>query len=247
MNRATFVLTLPLLLCSLWASGMAVAQEKDSYSYATYFYCDVTQQERADEIVEKLNKPIYDAAVADGSITGWGWLAHHTGGKWRRVQFHQAPSIDALLAAQEKIGDQIEAKNKAMSQEAGKICNSHDDYIWKTVAGNSAARGKAGFSVYYVCDFGREAQADELIKRVFAPMYDKLVAEGKLTTWGWLEHIVGGEYRRLATLTAPDVKSLVAARSSIVAAFEDDPLADTLDEICGSHADYIWETKAGKP
>lgn len=247
MNKATTCLTLPLLVCSLYASGMAVAQEKDSYSYATYFYCDVTQQERADEIVEKLDKPIYDAAVADGSITSWGWLAHHTGGKWRRVQFHQAPSIDALLAAQKKIGDQIEAKNKAMSQEAGKICNSHDDYIWKVVAGNAGARGKVGFTVYYVCDSGREAQADELIKRVFAPMFDKLVAEGKLTTWGWLEHIVGGEYRRLATMTAGDVKSLMAARSSIVAAWQDDPLAETLDDICGSHADYIWETKSGKP
>ena len=249
MKRATFVLTLPLLMCSLWASGIAVAQEKDSYTYATYFYCDVTRQERADEIVEKLDKPFYDAAVADGSITGWSWLAHHTGGKWRRVQFHQASSIDALLAAQEKIGDAIEAKNKAMSEEAGKICNSHDDYIWKVVAGNATtqARGKAAFSVYYVCDSGREDQADALVKQVFAPMYDKLVAEGKLTSWGWLEHIVGGEYRRLSTMTAPDVKSLLAARGSIVAALHDDPLADAFTDICGSHADYVWESKSGKP
>lgn len=125
---------------------------------------------------------------------------HHTGGKWRQVQYHMAPSIDALLASQEKIGDQMDAKNnKALNQEAGKICNAHDDYIWRRVAGTTGPRGKAAFSTYYVCDQGREDQADALMKRVFAPMLDKMVAEGKLTTWGWMEHIVGGEYRRLAT------------------------------------------------
>ncbi len=249
MKRLLTDVALPLVACSLWVSATAVAQEQktDAYSYATYFYCDVTQQERADEIVQKLDKPIYDAAVADASITSWGWLAHHTGGKWRRVQYHTAPSIDALLASQEKIGDQIEAKNKTMAQELGKICNSHDDYIWRRVAGNSAKRGQFGFSTYYVCDSGREAQADALITRIFAPMFDKMVAEGKLATWNWMEHIVGGEYRRLATMTAPDLKSLMTARGSLVAALQDDALAETLDSICGSHADYIWETKAESP
>lgn len=71
--------------------------------------------------------------------------------------------------------------------------------------------------------------------------------EGKLTTWGWMEHIVGGEYRRLATMTAGDVTSLMAARSAVVAAFQDDPLADTLTDICGSHTDYIWEIKVENP
>lgn len=236
-----------LLLCAASVGSVAHAQSKDTYTYSTYFYCDVTQQERADEIVEKLDKPVYDAAVTDGSITAWGWMAHHTGGKWRRAEYHQAPSIDALVAAQKKIGDQIEAKNKALSTEAGKICNSHDDYIWRRVAGNAGPRGKVSFSVYYVCDSGREDQADALVKRVFAPMYDKLVAEGKLMTWGWMEHIVGGEYRRLSTITAADVNSLVAARTSIVTAMQDDPLAATLDDICGSHADYIWEIKFEKP
>jgi hypothetical protein len=244
MKTTGFVL--PLLLYSLGVGGTAIAQEQDSYTYATYFYCDVTQQERADEIVDQLDRPIYEAAVASGGITGLGWLIHHTGGKWRRLSYHNAPSIDALLAAQQKIGDEVEGKNKALDEEMGKICNSHDDYIWKRVAGNTGPRGKAGFSVYYVCDMTREDQADALIKRVFAPMYDKLVAEGKLTSWGWMEHIVGGEYRRLSTITAADMKSLLAARSSIIEALDKDPLDDTLTDICGSHADYVWEIKFEK-
>lgn len=249
MDKSTAAVAAVLLLLGTSGGQVASAQAPESFTYATYFYCDVALQDRADEIVEQLDKPAFDAAVAGGSVTGWGWLKHHTGGKWRRVQYYSAPSIDALLDAQKKVNDQTDAtaKGKALGKEFGNACKSHDDYIWHSVAGNGGARGPAGFSVYYVCDSSRESQADALVKRVFAPMYDKMVAEGKLVSWGWMEHVVGGEYRRLATLTAKDMTTLVAARSAIVAAMEDDPLADTLNDICGSHADYMWETKFAKP
>jgi hypothetical protein len=250
MRRLSAGLMASLLLCGVGGSSIANAKDAERYTYATYFYCDVTQQERADEIVEQLDKPLFDAAVAGGSVSGWGWMAHHTGGKWRRVQYYSAPSIEALLDAQKKIDDQAEAtaKGKALGKEFGNACKAHDDYIWRSVAGNAGtARGAAAFSVYYVCDSSREDQADELIKRIYAPMYDKMVAEGKLTSWGWMEHIVGGEYRRLATMTAKDMSSLVAARSAVVAALQDDPLSSVLDDICGSHADYMWETRFTKP
>jgi len=228
------------------ANVMGQEDAAGSYIYSTYFYCDVTRQDRADEIVEKLDKPIYDAAVDDGTITGWGWLVHHTGGKWRRAQYYMAPDIESLLSAQSTIGDQIEAKNKKMADESGAICNAHEDYIWRMLAGNEAGpRGSAGFSVYYVCD-NREAQADALVKTIFAPIYDRLVTEGKLVSWGWSEHIVGGEYRRLATMTAKDMPSLMSARSAAVEALEDEDLGPAFDDICFSHADYIWDIKFEK-
>ena len=250
MNKSSAALAALLLLGGSGASVSAHAQGQESYTYATYFYCDVTQQDRADEIVEQLDKPAFDAVVAGGGASAWGWLKHHTGGKWRRVQYYSASSIDALLAAQKAVTDRTEAtaKGKALGKEFGDACKSHDDYIWRSVAGNvGATRGPAAFSVYYVCDSSREDQADALIKRVYAPVYDKMVAEGKLTSWGWMEHIVGGEYRRLATMTAKDMSSLMAARGALVAEFQDDPLSGVLDDICGSHADYMWETKFSTP
>lgn len=247
MRRFSTALAAFLLL--LGPAGTVAAQDKEIYTYATYHYCDVDKQDRADQIVEQVDKPLLDAAVAAGRLTAWGWMAHHTGGKWRRVQFSQASSLDGLLAAQQSMNDQAEAtaKGKALGKEFGAACRSHDDYIWRGVAGTIGARGKAGFSVYYVCDSSRESQVDELVKRVYAPMFDKLVAEGKLTSWGWMEHIVGAEYRRLSTMTAKDVPTLLAARAAIVAAFRDDPLASVIDEVCGSHADYLWESKLGAP
>lgn len=237
----------------LLAAGAAIAADKpaERYTYVTYSVCDLSQQERADEIFAQVQKPVYDAAVADGTINGYGWLAHHTGGKWRRALYFGAGSVQALLDAQDKIGDQVDAgmKKKKVQGEFAKICNSHDDYIWHTIAGNigEVARGGAAFSVYYECDQTRESQADALVKRVFAPLYDKLVAEGKLKSWGWNEHIVGSQYRRLETYSAADMKAVLAAREAIIAAFEDEPLGDTFTDICGSHADYMWEITSQSP
>jgi hypothetical protein len=235
----------------LTAAMTAQAQDKpkDSFIYVTYYYCDVTQQERSDQIFDQLYKPLFDAAFADGTITNYGWLAHETGGKWRRALYYGGPTVQGLLDAQKKVFDPADTKNKKMSDEFGKICNSHDDYIWRAVAGNTltAVRGEAAFSTYFVCDSSREDQADALVKQVFAPIYDKLLADGKLKSWGWLEHVVGAEYRRLATISGADMKTVLEARASITQALMDNPLGDTFTDMCGSHADYMWDIKSSKP
>lgn len=236
---------------SLLFGSAAFAQDKpaERYTYVTYHVCDVTKQERADEIFAQVQKPIYDAAVADGTITSWGWLAHHTGGRWRRAHYFGSDSVQGLLDAQNKIGDQVDAKNEKLGEEFGKICNAHDDYIWRTVAGNigTVARGSAAFSVYYECDQGREDQADAIATRVLAPIYNKLLADGKIKSWGWNEHIVGGNFRRLATFSATDMKTLMEVRAATIEALDDEPLSDTLTDICGRHSDYMWDITSQNP
>ncbi len=240
---------LPAALCLAFA-GNAQAQETpaDSYVYATYSVCDLNKQERADEIFGELDKPILDAAVADGTITSFGYNAHHTGGRWRRVNYFMAPTMEKLFEAQKKIGDAAESKNKKLNDESTGICGQHDDYVWKRQAGKigQASAGGVAFSTYYVCD-SREKQADAIAKQLYEPVLDKLVAEGKIKSWGWLEHIVGGQFRRLATMTAPDLKSLMTARGELVAAADGNLLGDQFTDICDSHADYIWEVKFSNP
>jgi hypothetical protein len=237
----------------LLAGATAMAQDPpaERYLYATYSYCDFSKQDRADEIFEQVQKPALDAAMKDGSITLYSYLAHHTGGQWRRVSVHGAGSVQAVLDAQTKIGEMTDAneKNKRLSAESSAICPSHDDYIWRSVAGNvgTANRGGASFSVYHVCDQAREAQADALVKSVLAPVYDKMVADGKLKSWGWMEHVVGGKYRRLETISASDVKTLMAARAELIETMEDNPASEIFTSICGEHTDYIWDIKAQAP
>ena len=252
MMKRTGATVLPACLCLLAApAAMGQDQPAERFIYATYSYCDFSKQERHDEIYEQVQKPLLEAAMKDGTINYYGYLVHQTGGQWRRAAVHGAGSVQALLDAQKKIGDQADAdeKNKRLGAEASAICPSHDDYIWRTVAGNvgTANRGGAAFSTYYVCDQTRESQADAVVTGMLAPVFDKMVADGKLKSWGWLEHIVGGKYRRLATISATDVKALMEARSAIVDAMEDNPGGDMLTAVCGEHTDYIWELKHQAP
>ena len=110
-------------------------KKEETYIYATYFYCDASMEEKVDELVAKNSAPVYDAAVADGTIKGWGWLRHHTGGKWRRIRYHSAGSMEALLAGLDTVGERI-ADASGDDDAFGQICNGHDDYIWRSVAGS---------------------------------------------------------------------------------------------------------------
>lgn len=232
-------------------AAMAQDPAPERYLYATYQYCDFSKQDRVDEIFEQVNKPVLDSAMKDGTINLYSYLAHVTGGQWRRVNVIGAGSVQGVLDAQNTIGDRIDAneKNRKLDAEAAAACSSHDDYIWRSVAGNvgSVNRGGASFSTYYVCDQSRESAVDGVVKGMLGPVLDKMVAEGKLATWGWLEHIVGGKYRRLATMSAADVKSLMSARAAMVEALESNPGGDLLTDICPDHTDYIWENKFQAP
>ena len=238
------------LALALGAPAAVVAdhhEEKDeTFIYATYFYCDASMEDKADELVAKNTAPIYDAAVKDGTIKAWGWLRHHTGGKWRRIQYHTSSSVEGLLSAQETIGKRIDEAMGGVDDGFNQYCKSHDDYIWQSVAGGdgTAARGKVGISVYLVCSMADEDRIDELFKKVTMPHLEKAASEGKLTSWGWNSHVVGGEYRRLETMTGADFPSLLKARGEIISAiYADGGNADTaeFDKLCTSHSDYLWE------
>ena len=239
-----------LLLAVLASAVQAQEAEKSSvFTYATYFYCDVNGQDRVDEIVKTQDAPVYDQMVKEGLITGWGWLAHHTGGKWRRLSYYQAPSVAALLDAQAEMTKRF-ADRDDTDRDFGAICNAHEDYIWEVESGSSGKeRGEAGFSVYYRCDESREERADEIFAKDFAPMFDKYVAAGKLASWGWSSHWVGGAFRRLQTMTASDHKTLLAARAELI----DEMYADEseagkeFNAICGSHSDYMWDIELETP
>lgn len=233
------------------AACFAQSDETELYTYATYFQCSGGPISVADAAIAD-DAERMDGFVEDGTITAWGWMAHNTGGKWQRIFYHQAESLDALLDASNAIqgnggGDDEEEEGAADEDDGptfGSVCNEHDDYIWQVEAGTiGQERGAAGFSVYYVCDLNGEDRADEIVNDHFAPVLNKLVEDGELTSWGWQSHFVGGEFRKLQTMTGTDHKALLAARAQAIDAIygEDDALGAEFAEICGSHVDYMWD------
>jgi hypothetical protein len=240
-----------VLMVAVLTPAVALAQQEEEvrpYVYGIYYDCDVTRQELADEIVEAAFAGAYNDAVEAGQIQSWGWLSHHTGATWRRLLYHSAPDLDALMAGLESTSDAVEEKYPEMGRALGDICGSHVDYIWRYQTGSrpgsalAEERGEAGFSVYYVCDMSRESRADEIVKDVFTPVFNRHVGEGMLQSWGWMEHVVGGKYRRIWTMTAADHSTMLATRQAIIQEMMEShgDVLQEFDGICGSHQDMMW-------
>jgi hypothetical protein len=235
-------------------AGLAQEDTPRPYVYGIYYQCDVTRQELADEIVEAAYASVLDGAVEAGQIQSWGWLAHHTGNQWRRLMYHSAPDLDALFGALESVNDAIEENNPEMARALGDICNSHVDYVWQHVIGSRAGdlpedRGDAGFSVYYECNMSQEERADEIVTNVFAPVFNKHVGAGKLGSWGWMEHFIGGKYRRIWTMSGANHSNVLAARYAIYTDLTEshrDAMRE-FDEICHGHQDMMWNIVIEKP
>jgi hypothetical protein len=241
-----------LLLTAGVLATPVFAQDQDDrplYAYSTYFICSPDGESRADEIIQSSFKPHYDAAVEQGDISSWSWMQHYIGGKWRRVLVITASDMDSILDASGALGEIVQDQTPEAGRAFSGICSSHEDYIWETVegidtgatAGNS---GNARFTAYFRCDPNEEERADEIVRDVFASVHARHVGEGALTTWNWLKHNVGGDFRRILTMTANDHKTLMRTRAAILADFDDRRTERALaefNEICASHHDYLWD------
>jgi len=238
------------ILINLIISSSVVAKDQkapDLYVYSTYFTCDSTMLSTVDKLVENEFTPLYQEAIKNKDIVNWGWMSHHTGGYWNRAIYHMSPSMKEVLEASDAMNI-IAEKNKIDSNNLfGKICNRHEDYIWKILTGNQGkGRGKVGLSMYMECDITDEKRADEILTAVFAPIFNQYVGKGKFTSWGWLEHVIGGKYRRLATMTAENYEDLISTRQKVNSRLfgKNAPQeSKEFSKICGSHQDYLWGIK----
>ena len=255
MNRLG---SLAALVASLFLAIPALAQDEGAqtlYAYATYFVCSPDGESRADEIITSTFKPNYDAAVEHGDISSWSWMQHFVGGYWRRVLVITAREMDALLDASGALGEIIEDQTPEAGRAFSGICSSHEDYIWESVDGVSTGttagdRGDAGFTVYFECNLNGEDRADELMRDVIGPIYDKHIREGGLSTWNWLAHNVGGDYRRILTMTAADHKTLMKTRAAIIDEFDNrrtERALKEINDICYKHRDYMWDILIQSP
>ena len=245
----TLAIAVGISLFTLSCMAQEDEEAPTNYIYSTYFLCGGGPLSRVDELTAE-TAPIMDKLVEDGEITGWGWYGHHTGGRWQRLTYHTANSMDQLLDGADAIQAALDAANDDDADDDqmnfGQICYRHDDYIWRTVIGTGGggdASPKVGFSSYHVCDVAREERADEIVKELVAPIMAKLVEDGKLIGWGWSVHEVGGRFRKLQTMVGTDHKAVLKARAeSLELIYADDNAAGVeLTDICGAHVDYMWD------
>ncbi|WP_371375076.1 hypothetical protein [Thalassotalea aquiviva] len=246
---SSFVLFIFTYILSSHISQAAEVENQSTYVYATYFKCDPDAEQSVDKLVEQKYVPIYQQAVKDKIISGYGWLSHHTGGEWRRLLVFSAPTVEQLFKSQIQIQDRMSKAFGDGSDALSSGCRSHEDYVWQMVAGSAMekdalqARGEATMSVYMECDISMEDQVDEIVQNDFAPIYNRYVKEGKLASWGFLTHVIGGKYRKLSTMSASSYEQLLKARASLIQEIfyqGNNSAASRFSEICGAHRDYLW-------
>jgi hypothetical protein len=247
------------LIASITILPVAVlAQDEGAqpgYAYVTYFECNQADEARADEIVGRNYAPHYNSALEEGDIASWGWLVHFVGGNWRRALLLTATNMDDLLDAAGALGEIIAEATPEAGRAFSEACPKHEDYIWETVPGIGGAvlgqeRAEVAFSVYFQCDSSREERADEIMRDVLGPVYDRQIANGSLATWGWLKHNVGGNFRRLLSVTGSDHNSIMRARVAINAEVNRGRTKRAFtqfNEICPNHQDYMWDVQIENP
>ncbi len=235
------------MLLSLALPHVGLAQEEQNFIFGEYYVCDMNREAFADVLVEHVLGPIYQRHVDSGELTGWGWMAHHAGGRWRRLLYMTGSDLDTMLAARDKIIEEQQAEIADEGREFVSICGSHDDLIWARAAGQSteemlANLGPVSYSTYYVCDVAQQERADEIVQQLFAPHIATLMESGQLSGWGWYSHVIGGRFRRLMTHGGMSHAALIDAvnKYNEAAGAENQALADEFSQICGSHQDYLW-------
>lgn len=245
-NTLKSTLSAALLITGCVTASASAEDHEKTFHYASYFSCPGGKLSDADKIMKDEYGPVYDQAVKDGVIKGWGYAKHHTGGRWQRIFSHTNDSVDGLLKAAVTMNDMLKNANVDPDFKFFKTCNAHDDYIWEETAGNTTGiEGSAGLTVYYQCDSATETRADEIINKVFAPIYSANMGKGKLNGWGWLRHAYGGKYRRAMTSSAKNFTELLKSMDDIyeVLYSKDNPESMEFAKICTSHSDYLWGWK----
>jgi hypothetical protein len=97
------------------------------------------------------------------------------------------------------------------------------------------------FGQYFRCNQAIEAQADEVVQEVFAPVIQRHVDAGHLTGWLWLTHDQGGAWRRLLATSGSDMNQMMEVRAQIVAEVsQNEEAMARLGAACGGHDDYVW-------
>lgn len=98
-------------------------------------------------------------------------------------------------------------------------------------------------ATYYRCNTGLRDQTDQIIRERIGPIFARHAGANHITSWGWMSHGIGGEWRRILYLIGPSRDQAWDWWTEIVSEFQsEEALAVArLNDICGSHDDYIWQ------
>lgn len=107
-----------------------IGQARPAAGMSTYYECDIGRESRADEILQQTMAPILNRHVGANALNSWGWLAHDTGGEFRRLLTIDAADGETLYAHRDALIADLQSEAAEAGAEFNEICNAHVDYQW---------------------------------------------------------------------------------------------------------------------
>ncbi len=242
-----------LLLCVMLsittlslAQQNAAAEKPTSYTYVAEWSVPRAQWAEMEKNADA-ERPLLDKLVADGILTGYGAYSHliHTEGEPTHGSWLSASSEGNLLKALEAIYAQ-----PALVTSPGQAASKHWDRVFQSTFYNGKSGKFGGYLTYsrWQLKPGQMSAYNNLMKTTMAPVLDKLLAEGTITSYGtdYDDYHTGPMGVIYEYYTVPDAASLDKANAAIEAVFKANPaLASayrTLFETEG-HRDYMTRLK----
>lgn len=99
-----------------------------------YYICQQAREAEADEAIRAAWAPILEELVKDGKLTGWTWIAHDTGGMFRRAMSLSGSDHTSIMAARDELSNRLSGNNAASALTGA--CGTHTDYAWRPVGGS---------------------------------------------------------------------------------------------------------------
>jgi hypothetical protein len=203
-------------------AAQAQQQEKPLYTYVASWGVPRAQWGDIESSFEKLDRPILEKLVADGTLVSWGSSAvvvHQSDGITHHDWF-QATSVENILKT-------LAALSK--SAEPPVFANSkHFDVLLRTVVhGGKTATINSGF---LIVAFWRPKRGDgdawlELFNRDYKPWLDESVANGSVTMYNVDEELIHtdapGQFN--IAVVVPDAASVDKFYAGIAAMVQKNP------------------------
>lgn len=103
------------------------------------------------------------------------------------------------------------------------------------------------YTTYFECTPDRESRADEIIASSYKPHYDQAVEQEQILSWSWMQHYIGGKWRRMLVVVTNELDVALETSGALGEIISDrTPEAGrAFSEICSSHDDYMWQSIPG--
>ena len=130
------------IVVALGAPARAAAQQRPAASAATtqperpgvivvsYFKCNFATEEQFAQARRASWTPVFDQAVREGRLLGYGELAHKWGDEWNYVHYFTARDEAAFHAAWDQLLGEVMRRDPQFMATAARHCTEHRDNIY---------------------------------------------------------------------------------------------------------------------